>query len=294
MAGRADVSVHQYADALIVDVSRGRRRRRGASTGGDPHPTRRHAEQCWCAPFGKRAVQTVLSVPVDGQAGVAPDATAVAVNVTVTEPDGPGYPTVHPFGESPPLASNLNFESAGTVAGLAIVRVGQGVPCASRATRRHTSSSISPSGIPQSPDRAGQCGSHWSQVVVRNGAIELGRSARHGGPRLDRPAEQVLPKVGASIAEQIDERRNVEEGRRAMGVDIGGEVVRNVEAAELQEMNEFVTCVLSVVAAIYAMTGIRVVQVCSGHDSRDVFQSSDVRSGDDELTVGSQNTVYLG
>src|SRR5262249_17526111 len=49
----------------------------------------------------------VLEIPVTGRNGV-PDTgvAAVALNVTVTEPEGPGFVTVYPCG-TPPLASNL-------------------------------------------------------------------------------------------------------------------------------------------------------------------------------------------
>jgi streptogramin lyase len=47
----------------------------------------------------------------------------VVVNVTVTEPTGNGYLTVHPDGVARPLASNLNFVPGQTVANLVTVRL---------------------------------------------------------------------------------------------------------------------------------------------------------------------------
>jgi hypothetical protein len=46
---------------------------------------------------------------------------AVTLNVTVTEPDGPGYVTVFPCGSAPPLASNLNYDAGATIANLTTV-----------------------------------------------------------------------------------------------------------------------------------------------------------------------------
>ncbi len=64
-------------------------------------------------PAAKLAAGAVLEVQVAGRAGVpATGASAVLVNVTMTEPDGPGYLTVFPEG-SPPYASNLNNDAAG-------------------------------------------------------------------------------------------------------------------------------------------------------------------------------------
>jgi uncharacterized protein YvpB len=57
---------------------------------------------------------------------VPADATAVSVNVTVTEPSNNGFLTVYPAGEGTPNSSNLNFLAGETVANLAIVPVGAG------------------------------------------------------------------------------------------------------------------------------------------------------------------------
>ena len=49
--------------------------------------------------------------------------TAVAMNVTVTQPTSPGYLTVWPGDTPPPLASNLNFGPGQTVANLVVTKV---------------------------------------------------------------------------------------------------------------------------------------------------------------------------
>ena len=66
-----------------------------------------------------------LDVPVMGRGGVpAAGASAVVLNVTVTEPRAGGHLTVWPTGEPRPLASNLNFGERQTVANLVTVKVG--------------------------------------------------------------------------------------------------------------------------------------------------------------------------
>jgi hypothetical protein len=50
--------------------------------------------------------------------------TAVALNVTVTNPTRPGFITAYPDGGSVPNASNLNFTAGRTVPNLVIVKVG--------------------------------------------------------------------------------------------------------------------------------------------------------------------------
>ncbi|HET7719696.1 MAG TPA: hypothetical protein VFK43_06995, partial [Acidimicrobiales bacterium] len=66
-----------------------------------------------------------LDLQVAGRGGApATGVSAVAVNVTVTEPVGGGFLTTWPAGAQRPLASNLNFAPGQTVANLAVVKVG--------------------------------------------------------------------------------------------------------------------------------------------------------------------------
>jgi alpha-tubulin suppressor-like RCC1 family protein len=51
---------------------------------------------------------------------------AVALNVTVTGPTGPGFVTVWPCGQARPLASNLNFTAGQTVPNAVLVKLGAG------------------------------------------------------------------------------------------------------------------------------------------------------------------------
>ena len=69
--------------------------------------------------FGPGEARTLLLTPPAG-------ATAVALNVTVTEPTEAGYLTVYPAGSAVPTASNLNFLGGQTVANM--VTVGLGSP----------------------------------------------------------------------------------------------------------------------------------------------------------------------
>ena len=66
-----------------------------------------------------------VSVPVAGRGGVpATGVTAVAVNVTVTQPTGDGFLTIWPSGSPRPLAANLNFTPNKTVPNLVVVKLG--------------------------------------------------------------------------------------------------------------------------------------------------------------------------
>ena len=55
---------------------------------------------------------------------VTADAAAVALNLTVTEPDEDGFATAYPCGEDPPLASNVNFLAGQVVPNLVIAKPG--------------------------------------------------------------------------------------------------------------------------------------------------------------------------
>lgn len=74
---------------------------------------------------GGTGAGAVTALQVTGRAGVPADASAVVVNVTVTEPTAPGYATVYPCGSPPPLASNINYAIGETVANMAITKLGR-------------------------------------------------------------------------------------------------------------------------------------------------------------------------
>ena len=67
---------------------------------------------------------SVTAIQITGRAGVPADATAVALNVTVTEPTLAGYATVYPCGGQPPTASNLNYTPGLTVPNLVVSKIG--------------------------------------------------------------------------------------------------------------------------------------------------------------------------
>ena len=66
--------------------------------------------------MGQRSAGSVTQLVVNGRGGVASDATAVVLNVTVTGTERAGYLTVYPCGAPRPLASNLNYSAGQTIA----------------------------------------------------------------------------------------------------------------------------------------------------------------------------------
>ena len=76
--------------------------------------------------LGRRAADSVTDVVVAGRGGVPIDAAAVALNVTVVQPEAAGHITVWPCGDDQPTASNLNFAPGQTTPNAVITRVGVG------------------------------------------------------------------------------------------------------------------------------------------------------------------------
>ncbi|HSB87598.1 MAG TPA: M4 family metallopeptidase, partial [Ilumatobacteraceae bacterium] len=77
--------------------------------------------------IGMRPAGTITAVTVTTRGGVSADATAVVLNVTVTEPQAAGFLTVYPCSppaNTPPNASNLNYTAGTTVANAVISKVG--------------------------------------------------------------------------------------------------------------------------------------------------------------------------
>jgi len=67
---------------------------------------------------------STTTIPVAGHCGVPPTATAVAVNVAITAPSGPGYLTLFAEGTSRPTASNVNYSVGQTRANNAVASLG--------------------------------------------------------------------------------------------------------------------------------------------------------------------------
>ncbi|MEO5837224.1 MAG: hypothetical protein ABIQ73_09825 [Acidimicrobiales bacterium] len=76
--------------------------------------------------LGLRSTDSITELQVTGRGGVPADATAVALNVTVTQAQSSGYVTAYPCGSDQPNASNLNFDAGSTIPNLVIAKVGDG------------------------------------------------------------------------------------------------------------------------------------------------------------------------
>jgi hypothetical protein len=76
-------------------------------------------------PIRRVSAGSTINLQVTGRGGVpATGVSGVVLNVTVTNPTGPGYVTAYPAGAARPLASNLNYVAGLTVPNLVQVAVG--------------------------------------------------------------------------------------------------------------------------------------------------------------------------
>ncbi|MGW0363906.1 PKD domain-containing protein [Streptomyces sp. NPDC002990] len=73
---------------------------------------------------GQLAGQSSFGLQIGGSRGVPSGVTAVALNVTVTNPREAGHLTAYPSGQQAPTASNVNFSAGQTIANSVIVPVG--------------------------------------------------------------------------------------------------------------------------------------------------------------------------
>ena len=85
------------------------------------------ADQPAPGPKGKVGAGQTIDVQITGQAGVPADATAIVMNVTMTESEAPGFVTAWATGTPRPITSNLNYLTPGsTRPNLVTVPIGAG------------------------------------------------------------------------------------------------------------------------------------------------------------------------
>jgi hypothetical protein len=103
----ATTTLHSINPARVLDTRTGYTTIDGLQQGG-----------------GMSAGGTSTAVQIDNRATVPADATAVVLNVTVTEAQQPGFVAVYPCGTAVPTASNINYLTGSTVANLVVSKIG--------------------------------------------------------------------------------------------------------------------------------------------------------------------------
>jgi hypothetical protein len=76
--------------------------------------------------LGWRPAGSTTALQVTGRDGVPADATAVVLDIAVTQPRDPGFLTVFPCGSPRPTAANLNYVAGQTIANVVVAPVGTG------------------------------------------------------------------------------------------------------------------------------------------------------------------------
>jgi hypothetical protein len=74
--------------------------------------------------IGVRSAGTTLELRVAGRVGIPADATAVVLNLTVTQPQAAGHATIFPCGVDQPNASNVNFNAGQTIPNAVVAKIG--------------------------------------------------------------------------------------------------------------------------------------------------------------------------
>jgi hypothetical protein len=67
-----------------------------------------------------------IELPVGGRGGIPGNARAASLNITATQPSGPGFVTVYPCGSARPNASTVNFSGGQTIANSVVAALGSG------------------------------------------------------------------------------------------------------------------------------------------------------------------------
>jgi Spherulation-specific family 4 len=90
------------------------------------------------APQGKHGVAAPLRLQVAPRSSIPASAKAVTLNVTIVDPDGPGFVTVYPCDISKPIVSNVNYEQGQLIANLTTVPLAaDGTVCLSTSSPTH-------------------------------------------------------------------------------------------------------------------------------------------------------------
>ncbi|MFN0027921.1 MAG: hypothetical protein ACKV2O_12190 [Acidimicrobiales bacterium] len=107
--------------------------------------------------WGKPKAGDMIVLPVAGVAGIPNEATALVMNLTVTEPEAPGFVTLWPAGGAFPEASSANINRAGqTVANLVTVPIGAGAIAIYTESRTHLVADVAGYYLPAADATAGR------------------------------------------------------------------------------------------------------------------------------------------
>jgi hypothetical protein len=130
--------------------------------------------------IGAIAANGTIQLTVAGRGGIFADASAAALNVTVTEPAADGFITVYPCGSPQPEASNLNYVTGQTIPNAVVSQIGtNGQVCLFSSQATHLVVDV---------DGAYPAGSPYVALVparlleTRAGKTTIDGQAANGGP----------------------------------------------------------------------------------------------------------------
>ncbi len=139
-----------------------------------------------------------------GRGGVPVDAVGVTMNVTVVEPDTPGYVTVWPCGDDQPTASNLNYAGGQTVPNAVVTLSAWVAGCVSSPVPPPTSSPMSMDSCPARRHTCLRfrlaCSTHVTASPPTTGSAKVAARRPAAPSHMSRSAGVFVASIAISVA----------------------------------------------------------------------------------------------
>ncbi|MFD9307364.1 hypothetical protein ACFWCB_32625 [Streptomyces sp. NPDC060048] len=152
---------------------------------------------------GQVAGYGTFGVEIAGRGGVPAGATAVALNLTATNPGADGHLTAYPSGQAAPTTSNVNFSAGQTVANSVIVPIGpDGKITVRNGSWKPADVLVDVVGY-YTPDSRSAFVSAWAPLRLLDTREDLSWGLRKAGPVPARTVE-VMPLEGDTTTPDVD------------------------------------------------------------------------------------------
>lgn len=220
--------------------------------------------------WGKVPVNGDLPVAIAGTAGVPGNASAVVLNLTVTEAEQLGFVTVFPADQGLPNASSINVEYSGqTVANLVTVPLGSGGVRIYTQLRTHLLADVAGYYVPAASSTSGrfQAVAPLRLLDTREPGQHPGRFAAGEQLDLDVAGLVGLPRTATAAVLNLTATEPTAAGFLSVtpqGAPIGGVSNLNVAGAGQTIANQVVVPLNNGVATVYSAVGSHVIVDLAG------------------------------
>lgn len=221
---------------------------------------------------GKVPAQGNLPVAIVGAVPAVPsNATAVVLNLTVTEPESPSFVTVFPANEGLPNASSVNIETPGqTIANLVTVRLGGGAIRIYTQTNTHLLADVAGYFVPASTATSGRYQVLTPTRLLDTRSVNAVRSGALGGGEfvnLDVAGLAGLPRDATAAVLNLTATEPVGGGYVSitpLGAELGSVSNINVSSPGQTIANQVITPLNNGWATVYAAVGTHVLVDLAG------------------------------